>query len=57
MESCLINDPKLDWEEVTVWCSTELKGKSLATILCKLSFVATVYHLWRHQVIDGSYKT
>jgi hypothetical protein len=49
MESCLVAEPKLEWDEVTDWCSADLKAKSLASTLCKLSFAATVYHLWRHQ--------
>jgi hypothetical protein len=49
MGSCLISDPKLVWDEVVEWFSSELKGKNLAVSLCKLCFAATVYHLWRHR--------
>jgi hypothetical protein len=48
MEACLIIDLKLEWEEVSACCSSELNGRSLVALLCKLSFAAIVYHLWRH---------
>lgn len=49
MELCLIADPKVEWDEVTVWCSSDLKGKNLHSTLCKLSLGAIVYHLWRQR--------
>jgi hypothetical protein len=48
MEACLIIDLKLEWEEVSACCSSELNVRSLVALLCKLSFAAIVYHLWRH---------
>jgi hypothetical protein len=35
MEACLITSPKLEWKEVSAWCSSELKGRSFVAILCK----------------------
>jgi hypothetical protein len=50
MASYLIANPKVEWEDVAVWSTNALKGKSLHSAgLCKLCFGATVYYLWRQR--------
>lgn len=43
MKKCLIDDPLTAWDDP---CSDVRKLKA---VLCKLSWDATVYHLWRQK--------
>lgn len=38
-----------DWDSVVSWFQEEVRGKSLFSVICKLRFGATVYHIWRHR--------
>lgn len=49
MDSCLIFDPFVEWSDVANWSIVVLKGKGLQVSLCKLCFVATMYHIWKHE--------
>lgn len=44
---CMMADPHVVWEDALEWGIKELKGRSLGVNLCKLAFVAVVYHLWK----------
>ena len=43
---CLIKNPKYHWEDVVCWRESQLKGKSMKSLLlCRLSLWSTVYHI------------
>lgn len=46
MKLCLVNSPALDWADVISLCENELKGRSLKSLICKLSIGAVAYKLW-----------
>lgn len=56
MQSCLELFSVVDWDDVAIWCTMQLKGKSLQTRLCKLSLGAVVYYIWiqRNNLIHGN---
>jgi hypothetical protein len=45
MSSCLVTNPRIDWDDVTSWSIRMLRGKSMQSTLCKLCLAAAVYNL------------
>ena len=46
---CCVNWGDRTWNEWIVFCSNELKGKSLGCYTRKLAFTVTVYSIWRER--------
>lgn len=47
MVKCLISDIPVLWSDVVLRGLRNLKSRCLQAIVCKLSWSATVYHIWR----------
>ncbi len=46
IKAFLCQNQLINWDDVVHWCVHVLKGKSLKSCVCRLAFVAIVYHLW-----------
>jgi hypothetical protein len=49
MKKCLIDDPFIGWDDIMNWGVEVLKSRKLKAALCKLSWSATVYNIWRQR--------
>lgn len=47
LNSSLIVDPYVEWEDVIKWGIKELRDGGLKSNLCRLTIGAVVYHLWK----------
>ena len=43
---CNVNWPNLQWPHILTFAVTETKGKSLRSIILKLTLLCSVYHIW-----------
>lgn len=60
MALCLATGIPKDWEDQVSWGTKYLKGTSPRVILCKLSWWATIYHLWiqrNNRIYGGKVET
>ena len=46
MAFCDLKNAPSDWPSVLAWSSHHFKGKSLISLICRLSFNADICHLW-----------
>jgi hypothetical protein len=46
MVLCLVSSVPEDWDLLLEWDIKNLKGRSFRVTLCKITWWATVYHLW-----------
>jgi hypothetical protein len=46
---CLVHNPYTDREEIMIRGLIALKGRNLKAALCRLSWSATVYNIWRQR--------
>jgi hypothetical protein len=49
MNTCLVKDPPVEWDNVVRWFTADLQGISLKSSVCRLCLATVVYHLWRQR--------
>ena len=49
MQLCGLNRRIVSWNEELEWATKKIKGKALLSIVLRLAWKASIYHIWRER--------
>lgn len=54
---CLVDKEYIEWEDFLKWGLDDLKSCTMKAVLCRLSWSAAIYHLWkqRNNITHGNH--